>query len=598
MAAGCASEGVESIESTEDDLTSLTARSRALVFDAYVYVRVGASNSEIEAAIKRQNQSAFGATRTADIGVNRRELKITLAELDPKYFSKTEVNVVDAKNPNAPATKMLKVQYRYTDTAVVPVPMANKSSASLAVLAGNYQLQAKRILAECTPNAKHDIDFEDSIWYVFDPSLSKCKAAMSKEQSAIEADRALVGPGNTPSSEINRLYVPITVSLGRDSTNDKISYPEYDQLYRGGVKKGRLVIGMVNGIMADWAAGEKHELYEDYGYPMWFEGLEEIFKSRPEFKFARIDGNADLKNFVIAGKTGTSQTVVFKNGFADIMAMEVSGKRPEGVTYDNLGAVRKVVAERLARKWLSFEAPVRVKIGNEAEREVVIELNTYFGAETDAAPYKRAVKGSDIFVYNGHSYIGYGPLDPKNFRASDFPSTYQMMFVNGCVSYNYYHQDYFPLKGGTKRLDLVTNGLESWVAGSGGAMGRFIGAIVNGRQSSYKEILKASQFLPNELGYSWGRDALRLVDGELDNTYSPATSPIKVRSSTGSTEVDAGTDGGAVEPNACAKSQVKGCPSGAPQYRWDCFNGCEAQCYYGTLYTSGRNFSSSGSCAQ
>lgn len=188
---------------------------------------------------------------------------------------------------------MLKVQYRYTDTAVVPVPMANKSSASLAVLAGNYQLQAKRILAECTPNAKHDIDFEDSIWYAFDPSLSKCKAAMSKEQSAIEADRALVGAGNTPSSEINRLYVPITVSLGRDSTNDKISYPEYDQLYRGGVKKG---------APRDWygqrhhgrlGGGRKHELYEDYGYPMWFEGLEEIFKSRPEFKFARIDGNAD-----------------------------------------------------------------------------------------------------------------------------------------------------------------------------------------------------------------------------------------------------------------------------------------------------------------
>jgi len=77
--------------------------------------------------------------------------------------------------------------------------------------------------------------------------------------------------------------------------------------------------------------------------------------------------------------------------------------------------------------------------------------------------------------------------------ASDFPPTYQVLNVNGCVSYNYYEKDYFPLKaGGTKNLDMVTNGLESWVNESGPAMGRFVGAFIDGKQSSYKGILKAA----------------------------------------------------------------------------------------------------------
>ena len=110
---------------------------------------------------------------------------------------------------------------------------------------------------------------------------------------------------------------------------------------------------------------------------------------------------------------------------------------------------------------------VRNKVGGAAAKPFTIQLLTYFGADGDSAQHKRAIKNSDVFVYNGHSYIGYGPLDPSNFSASDFPSTYQVLVVNGCVSFNYYDH-YFQLKpGGTKTLDTITNGLESWVNGSG-----------------------------------------------------------------------------------------------------------------------------------
>src|SRR5439155_19877449 len=123
-----------------------------------------------------------------------------------------------------------------------------------------------------------------------------------------------------------------------------------------------------------------------------------------------------------------------------------------------------------------------------------IELQTYFGAEEDPTPHKRAIKTSDIFIYNGHSYIGYGPLDPSNFRASDFPASYQVIVVNGCISFNYYDH-YFNMKsGGTKNLETITNGLESWVDGSGPAMGRLAGSLIDGKMNSYANVLKSAQF--------------------------------------------------------------------------------------------------------
>jgi hypothetical protein len=111
--------------------------------------------------------------------------------------------------------------------------------------------------------------------------------------------------------------------------------------------------------------------------------------------------------------------------------------------------------------------------------------------------------------------------------ADDFPGSYQIFNMNGCVSYNYYDKDYWPLKlGGTKGLDIITNGLESWVTESGQAMGRFVGGLIDGNFNSYPELLTKSQF--TYYGYEWGMDALRVVDGELDNTYTPAEKPISL----------------------------------------------------------------------
>jgi hypothetical protein len=495
------------------ELTSNTALARTLKFQGRVYVSSTASDYTIIAAVKKQTQSAFGALREANIGVNSREL----SNVDSNTFVKRNVTVVDGTTKTA----MLEVTYTYTDNAVVPKTMSRRSAISLGLLNGYYQSQSSRILTECTSNDSHAREFQSSIWYVFNPSLSSCKSAMSKEQQAIDAARkTLSDPANeVVKIEANRLYIPMTARLSRAATSTKISYPEYDRLYAGGVQKGKLVIGMVNGMMADWAAGETHDTIDDDGYKMWFQGLDAIFRARPEFKLASIEGVSSL--------TVTVNGKAYSPTITDVINMEVRGTGfPAGITYSDRRALRVAIGDKLAKRWVSFEAPVNVTLGG-VTSPVTIVLNTYFGAESDPTPHKRAIKTSDVFVYNGHSYIGYGPLDPSNFRATDFPASYQILFINGCVSYNYYEKDYVPLKtGGTRNLDLVTNGLESWVNGSGPAMGRFVGALIDGKQNSYTQLLKSAEF--SGYGYSWGQDALRVVDGELDNLYSPASKPIVV----------------------------------------------------------------------
>jgi hypothetical protein len=516
MVACAAPTDAESTAGTEDDLTSLTARSRQLTFAGYVYVDADAGDYQIVSTIKRQTQSAFGALRNAKVGVNSRELK----EVDPSTFLKTPVEVVDPADKNAPPQKMMKVSYTYTDNALVPIPMARRSAIGLGLLGADYQMQLDRVLKECTADDKEANEFRSSIWYVFDPSLRNCTDAMKKEQAQIDADRQGLAENQVPKSEVDRLYIPMTANLKYQSTNGRKRYPEYDRLYGGGVEAGKLVVGMVSGMMADWAAGEHHDTYEDQGYDMWYGGLREVMKARPGFKLVSVEGVANPLEY----KVGTT-TVTFAS-FDDMIAFELDNKNPAGISYSNRNALRKVIADTVAKRWVTFEAPVTVQMGGET-KPFTIKLQSYFGAETDSTPHKRAIKTSDIFVYNGHSYIGYGPLDPSRFSPSDFPSTYQVMNVNGCVSYNYYEKDYIPLKeGGTQNLDLVSNGLESWVNESGPAMGRFVGAFIDGKQNSYQDILRAAQF--TYYGYDWGMDALRVVDGELDNKYSPRTTPITV----------------------------------------------------------------------
>ncbi|MEO7113505.1 MAG: hypothetical protein ABI183_23910 [Polyangiaceae bacterium] len=501
-AAACSGNADDGSDTTNDDLTSATARARKLTFTGYVYVDANASDGEIVDRVQSQTQTAFGALRTAQVAVASRELK----DVDASTFKKTKVTV--ASPGSKTTTSMLKVSYVYNDAAVVPVAMARRTALSTAVMNPDYASQDSRILKECTANDDEAKEFQSSIWYVFDPSVDGCHTAIADEQKTIDTDAKTVGTGVVPQSEVDRLYIPITVKLSSATTRAGTTYPEYDRLYAGGVKPNRLVISLVNGLIDEKTYSSWDQ---DSAWGEWIDELRESTKGRA-FTVASTDDNSDLSTYTVSGKT-----VKLPNGFMDV----VNDDLPSNVSRSALLAA---VSKKVTYHWVHLEAPVKVKIGNATEKDVTIEIMTYFGSGGDQGPHKVAIKNSDVFIYNGHSYIGYGPLDPSNFSSDDFPSSYQMLFIDGCVSYNYYNHGYYDLKsGGTKNLDMIVNGMEAPSWHSGYALGQFVHTLTDGSQASYLTLLK-SAVDTDEVGGS-----LRVVDGEVDNTYKPSKTPIRVR---------------------------------------------------------------------
>lgn len=508
----CAAEtgvGDPSVEGSEDDLTSLSALSREVRFSGVVYVARGTSDDAVLRSVHTQTRTAFGPLREASIAVNNRELK----GVNPATFVKRDVEVVDtAASPLGAGSPMVEVRYTYVDNGVVDKLYARRTSVSLAVLNPSYTSQSQRILTECTANDENARDFASSLWYVFDPSGAACKNAIKAESEKVAVERGKIRNVDTQvaKAEVERLYLPIRVALGANKTNRGTSYPEYDRLYKGGVEQGALVVSLVYGMIDHESHGNPSE---DYAWGQLMDNLNEVYTTRPGLKLVRTEGESLSSLRLASGKT-------FDNvDFKEIVDLK-NGRGFRDASYAEATEVRNLVGTRILHKWLTFEAPVKVTVGSEAERDFKQKIIVYYGAESDSTPHKFAIKNSDVFLYNGHSYIGAGPLDPSRFTAADFPKSYQILFIDGCVSYNYYEKDYIPLKeGGTANLDLITNGVEAPSYRSGFALGRFVSTLLNGTNASYKDLLTAAS----------ATDSLRVVDGEVDNTFRPTSTPVKVR---------------------------------------------------------------------
>jgi hypothetical protein len=83
---------------------------------------------------------------------------------------------------------------------------------------------------------------------------------------------------------------------------------------------------------------------------------------------------------------------------------------------------------------------------------------------------KRVLTESDVISYNGHSNDGhYFDLDKifgkKVGKKSRLPEKYQILFMNSCTSYTYFHKNLFIEKGGDSKseghlnFDLLLNGI-------------------------------------------------------------------------------------------------------------------------------------------
>lgn len=498
FSAGC--EGMSS-SSSDEDLTSKTARARTITFEGLLYLQPTASEMDVRRAVDAQARTAFGPMHAADLSVATRDVKV----LDPAAITRRKVDVVGADGTRTPK---LEVRFTYADQALAGPRHDRSSTVSLALLAPGYQADKDRILRECTTNDDHAREFASSLWYVFDPSLSSCRSAIAFEQGKIDAARtALPAPvGDVPQVaevEAKRLYLPITAKLGADTTNTKTSYPEYQRLFTGGVAKDRVVVGVIQGLVGHGLEGSPSA---DYGYGEYMAILGELFESHPGFTITKVEPSEDLATFPLS--TGNTVTNV---RIQDIVSWARTRRFPATLSRSEQTELVDLISRRLYRHWVTIETQVDVAIGGAPARPVTIEVNAYFGAEQDKAPYRRAVKSSDVFLYNGHSYIGAGPLDPTAFARSDLPPSYQLFFINGCVSYNYYHGGFVDIKeGGTQNLDLVSNGLETPAYDSGRAMGRLLARLLDGTNASYGDLLGAAS----------STDQMRVVDGELDNEFA------------------------------------------------------------------------------
>lgn len=505
LAVGCAA-SADNTDDTTDDLTSNSALSRTVSFQGKVYVATGASDSDVMAAIESQTQTAFGPLRTSNIAVNNRELK---GGVDKKSIKKRAVTLVNGTKK----TPMQEVTYVYTDNGVVAKSYAKRSSAPIALLNPSYGSQIPRILKECTANDSEAQEFQGSIWYVFEPSVGTCAPAMKKEQAQITADRAKLANPTTEvtQSQVDQLYIPVTVKLGADRTAKGQTYPDYQRLYAGGVQKNHLVVGMVYGLIDH---DNNNGPAADSNYHELMTHLDEVTRTRPNFKIVKSEPAADFSSYTLkSGKKVTGITL------SDLIRQAVDGTAPKGLSSADADDLASQAAMKFYQHYVTIEMTEKVSINNEAARDFSLDMYVYYGAETDNTPHKKVIKNSDVFIYNGHSYIGFGPLDPSNFTADDFPSSYQIMFVDGCVSYNYYEKDYIPLKqGGTQNLDLITNGIEAPAWRSGYALGRFTDTLLDGKGESYSALLQAAS----------DTDSLRVVDGELDNQFTPAKFSIKI----------------------------------------------------------------------
>ena len=507
----CGADDRASSTATDDeDLTSLTARQRILTFEGQVYVAPDATDAEILQAAQTQTQTAFGALLHFDVSVQTREVQ----NVDDKSFKKRKVTVVDPNRAGDAGTPMLEVKYTYRDNALVPVAMAHKTALNIAVLGQGAMDKTKDLVSLCTAGTKEEIEDEADglFWYDFNPSKPTCRKELEKEQKVIDADTGKLADPKTQvsRSRADRMYLPVTAQLAGADTATRATYPEYDRLFSGASQDGVLTIAILNGRLSH----DRVEARKDDGYYEWLAALDVIFMDHPDFALKKIEPSEDISFAYAENKKYTGLT------FADVIQWTVYGRGwPQGMPPSSRDNIARTLANKLDNHWVTFEKEVQVSIGGRAPKPLTIRIETLFGADEDTAPHERALKRGDVVVYNGHSYIGYGPLDPSNYTRDSFTKGYQMFWFDSCVSYNYYEKDFFTLKdGGSKNLDLVTNGIEAPEYLSGEAEGKFISKLLGGTMPSYQTLLESAK----------ATDALRVVDGEIDNQWTAAKTPVRL----------------------------------------------------------------------
>ncbi len=331
---------------------------------------------------------------------------------------------------------------------------------------------------------------------------------IQKEQAALASHPGAIGP-----SEAGRWFQPVTAKLGSPNVPTQNFSPEYDRLFEN---KSQLVVYAFFGVDSDETNPDDILGQEAFRF------LRGLLAAQPNFRVTKTDPFAMLLDFYVDGNKLDGVT------YAQVLQWVLDNTGFPTSDPAKQADLRKQAVAKLAERWIYWDLPVTVN-----GQSLTIEVRSFYGYE-DGSPdarqhaqwrYLEAFWYGDVFLYNGHSHFGHGPLEPTLYGPQNFSDRYQIMLVNSCLSYNYYHEDFFKMKpGGSKNLEIVVNGSPSYVWGGGQVVASFLSGLISGNQPTYVDLLNATH-----LNLPWGEndyDPMRVVDGELDNVYSKTQTPL------------------------------------------------------------------------
>jgi hypothetical protein len=503
-----------------DEITSVEGSEFAIDYQSFVYVPAGAGDDVVRREIQRQIKSSLGALREVGVGVLDRDAHAYLQTAD---WTRTPLQVVDADG--TPAEAVERVTFHYRDTALVDDDTTPASPMQLTLLFGDYAARRDELVPDCSDDADAEAD---SLWYHYAPGRWACRNAIAAERDAINAANAALADASVQISRADRdrRFVTTLATLV-PAVDPPDSYPEYDRLwgFSGNTSRTKLVVYAFFGVDRDRSDPG------DYG-------LRELMRFQKTLR-----------------KRFPSLQVTHTQPFAMLLDFWIDGARVEGVSFDDVqrwildnagfpaaantaarrAALKQQVVDRFSERWIYWTLPVTVTLDG-ASRDMTVEIRAFYGyedgsweARRDATwRYLEAFWHADVFAYTGHSHFGHGPLEPTYYHGGNFPWRYQVMLVNSCLSFNYYDQDFLDMHpGGSANLDIVTNGLAAYWHGMGEAAGKYVIALVDGENKTWRQVLASMRVdVPWEAGY----DPMRAVNGELDNAFAGAIHVAPVRS--------------------------------------------------------------------
>lgn len=522
-----------SLRSTGSDsfLTSVSGVERAVYYRSYVYVPVDADDDLVERAIVKQAKTAMGPLSALGVSPDGRDpLQYVIVD----QTERESLFVFDPAEPSGIGKGLLRVHFQYNGPAVVADDLISQDIFNVTLLAGDYARYADDLMTDCSDNPYAD---PEAIWYYFRPQQPSCLTRIANEtakidQAALElADFLQEAPKRDAAGEIiskaesERLFVGATVRLGSEQRPVRGFYPEYDRLFGVGTSKQQVVAYVITGIDASVGFVNDRFGIEHVRF------LRQLLRNQPHFGVSYINPEADLTDVELDGKkiAGVTQE--------DLFAWIIDNRNfPPEVGSDPLRAerLRWQARAKFVNRWIYWDLPVAVtavdETGSRIRKYMTIQLRTFYGDDGGSIRdrqgarqrYLEAFRTADLFVYNGHSYLGEGALDPSLYRPGDFSTGYQLFFFNSCSSFNYFGREFIDMKpGGSQNLDVVVNGLRSGIEKSGDVVARFLLGVLE--LKSYEELL--SSLKEPEVG---DFNELRLADGEQDNVFSPVAVPLTV----------------------------------------------------------------------